>query len=186
MTCRLWSNVLDKRRESVLTSPTISFEMYKGVWNVPRSHKQQYFGTQLKHILSDVEERPQPFASGTKQITLPYPHLSIPLSILRESNIHHFKGVSMSTTTIPLDFFLLMIENTREEKQRDRERYCRLGDVPQIHMALGGEDTCRSLLRQLTSYADRATRLQTEHQDSRRRRVLRDRQRQLAGQSGAA
>lgn len=83
-------------------------------------------------------------------------------------------------STIPLDVFLRIVDNVRDDRERARERYSRMADMGQIHMMLGAEDACRLIRRRLESYADAEQLLAAEHQYKSSRRVLRDRHRQVA------
>ena len=81
---------------------------------------------------------------------------------------------------ITTELFLRMIANAKEEKVSDRKRYSRLGDLAQIHMALGGEEVCELLERRLQSTLETAERVRQEQEQKDRARLLRSRQRELA------
>jgi len=76
------------------------------------------------------------------------------------------------------DVFLHIIERAQQGRVSERERYSRLGDVPHIHLALGGEDVCREILRDLNQHIGVQQRIAEEREQKHRARVLRDRQRQ--------
>lgn len=80
---------------------------------------------------------------------------------------------------ITTELFLNMLTNTKEEKIADRKRYSRLGDLAQIHMALGAEEVCEQLERRLQNCLETAERVRQEQEQKDRMRLLRARQRQL-------
>ena len=81
---------------------------------------------------------------------------------------------------ITTDLFLQIVATAKEEKESDRKRYSRLGDLAQIHMALGAEDVCELLERRLRSCLETEQRQLQEQEEKQRARLLRSRHRELA------
>lgn len=81
---------------------------------------------------------------------------------------------------ITTELFLRLVANAKQEKIADRKRYSRLGDLSQIHMALGAEELCDLLERRLQAYLETMERIHAENEQKRRARLLRSHQRELA------
>jgi hypothetical protein len=81
--------------------------------------------------------------------------------------------------SLDVERLLRVIRSAKEEKIRDRRRYSMLGDLTQIHLALGAEEMCDALERRVLGCLEQESYHAQQRELQRRQRVLRDRQRQL-------
>ena len=77
------------------------------------------------------------------------------------------------------ELFLRLLVQAKEEKVSDRKRYCRLGDLAQIHMALGAEEVCELIERRLRAHLEMVERNRCEQEQKFHARRSRSQQRQL-------
>ena len=93
--------------------------------------------------------------------------------------IAHVCKLEVIAMTMTHELFQQIVKTCKESKVNERYRASLQGDMTRIHLALGGEMVCEEILRSLLFETERQHRLNEFAELSRRKRVLRQQQRQI-------